>query len=155
MSAPVDPFIEKLSALKQTDPLSAEETSTYAEVLEILRARKMGGIILRRGEQITGIFTERDVVNKCLLEDIDPDTPVRELMTRSPVTLGTGATVGEAIALMHQRHIRNLPLVDEKGQLVGLLTVGRLIRYLASAFPAEVMNLPPKPSQVTEDVEGA
>ena len=38
---------------------------------------------------------------------------------------------------------------------VGLLTVGRLIRYLASVFPTEVVNLPPKPSQVTSDVEGA
>ena len=155
MPAQVDPFIEKLSALKQTDPLSAEETSSYSEVLKILRANKMGGIILRRGDAITGIFTERDVVNKCLLEDIDPDTPVRELMTPDPVTIRTGASIGEAIALMHSRHIRNLPLVDEQGKLVGLLTVGRLIRYLASAFPAEVMNLPPKPSQVTGDVEGA
>ena len=155
MPTKTDPFIEKLSTLNRTEPVHADESASYGDILKLLQDRQTGAVVLTHKGRVSGVFTERDVLNKCLLDAVDPATPVRDLMTRSPVTVPTDATVGEAIALMHEHKVRNLPLVDGQGRLLGLLTVGRLIRYLASVFPAEVVNLPPKPSQVTEEVEGA
>lgn len=155
MVTKLDPFAEKLSQLDHTEPLHADESAAYGEILQLFQARRAGAVVLTRKGKVSGVFTERDVLNKCLLEGVDPRTPVREFMTSAPAAVRGDATVGEAIALMHERKVRNLPMVDAAGRLVGLLTVGRIIRYLASAFPAEVVNLPPKPSQVTEEVEGA
>jgi CBS domain-containing protein len=150
-----NPFIASLSNLKQTDPVNAQADAPYGEVLKVLQEQQTGSIMICEGKKVVGIFTERDIMNKCLLEHVEPETPIRELMTGDPICISPKATIGEAIGLMHQKHIRNLPMTDENGELVGLLTVGRLIRYLASQFPAAVVNLPPKPHQVTEDAEGA
>lgn len=155
MLTKVDPFVQSLANLKDTEPLTVEESAAYGEVLRLLRERRASSILLLRGGRLAGVLTERDILSKCLLEDIPDTTPVSKLMTPDPVTIREDATVGEALAKMHKHHVRNLPMEDARGRLTGLLTVGRLIRFLAFAFPAEVVNLPPKPAQVTEEVEGA
>ncbi|MBI5595109.1 MAG: CBS domain-containing protein [Elusimicrobia bacterium] len=153
--ASTDPFLRPLSELADEPWLSLDEATGYGAVLEKLREHHTGSLVVTRAGKVVGVFTERDVLNKCFLEGTRPGTPLRELMTPAPATLPLGATVKEAIALMNQRRIRNLPLVGESGTPRGLLTVGRLIRFLAFAFPSEVVNLPPRPGQVVEEVEGA
>ncbi|MEK7656621.1 MAG: CBS domain-containing protein [Elusimicrobiota bacterium] len=150
-----DPFLEPISRLGRLDFLQAEESLSYRDSLELMRERGLGSILVCRGGRLTGIFTERDILNKLVLEAPPANTPVREFMTRPVVTAGEGATVGDAVRLMHGKHIRNLPIVDAEGKPKGLVTVGRIIRLLAAHYPAEVVNLPPKPGQVTEEVEGA
>jgi CBS domain-containing protein len=155
MTPEQDPFIENLGHLKQTDPVQMDDSATYGEVLGVLQKKRIGSILLCHDGQVTGIFTERDILNKSVLENTPPDTPIKNLMTKKPITIECDKTIGDAIRLMHTKHIRNLPMVDKDGSLVGLLTVGRLIRFLASVFPAEVVNLPPQPNQITTEVEGA
>lgn len=155
MSPKIDPFIEKVGNLNEIRHIAAEESTPYGQIIELLHQKRLPSVTLTSGDAVTGIFTERDILNKCLLENIDDKTPISELMTRNPMTIQTSSTIGCAIEIMHDRRIRNLPLLDESGKLVGLLTVGRLIRFLANHHPAEVVNLPPRPSQVTEQVEGA
>ncbi|MFH1723084.1 MAG: CBS domain-containing protein [Elusimicrobiota bacterium] len=150
-----DPFAEKLSHLKQTEPVCAEETTPYGEVLRILRERKSGFIVICRDRTVKGLFSARDFVAKCVLEGTDPGTPISELMTRDPATVRSDATVGEAAALMREKGVSCLPIVDEEGRLTGLLSVGTLLRYLAYMFAAEVVNLPPRPKQIGGEAEGA
>lgn len=150
-----DPFLEPISRLGRLEFLQTEEDSPLDKVLELMRGRNMGCVLSCRRGKLTGVLTERDLLNKFMLERIPFSTPLRELMTRDPVSTDSACTVGDAIRLMHAKHIRNLPIVDGSGKPVGLLTVGRIIRLLASHYPAEVVNLPPKPGQVTEEVEGA
>ncbi|MBI3297745.1 MAG: CBS domain-containing protein [Elusimicrobia bacterium] len=151
----VDPFSRPLTDLADDAFLVMEESTGYGAVLEALRTARAGSMILTKDGAVAGVFTERDILNKCLLEGTRPETPVRELMSPRPSTLPLTATVREAIALMDSKHVRNLPLVDGAGAPKGLLTVGRLIRFLAYAFPAEVVNLPPRPGQVAEEADGA
>jgi CBS domain-containing protein len=155
MPTKTDPFIEKLGNLKEIRHIVAEESTPYSKILDILHQERLPSVILTKDGSISGIFTERDVLTKAMLENPAPETPVSELMTRGPITIRTTDTIRDAIELMHEKKIRNLPLLDPDGAIVGLLTVGRVIRYLAYHFPSEVMNLPPKPSQAAEHVEGA
>jgi len=155
MSSKIDPFIEKLGNLNEIHHIVADESTPYGQILKLLHEKRLPSVILTKGDAVTGIFTERDVLNKCLVTEVDPSTPISGLMTQNPITINTSSTIGDAIAIMHDKHIRNLPMVDDEGALVGLLTVGRIIRYLAYHHPTEVMNLPPRPSQVTEQTEGA
>lgn len=151
----VNPFQRPLLELADDAFVAVDEGATYEEVLGRLRDAHAGSLVVTKGGRVSGVFTERDVLNKCVLEGLRPGTPVRELMTGSPVTLPVTATVADAVQLMHERRIRNVPLLDEGGAPRGLLTVGRVIRFLAYAFSAEVVNLPPRPGQVSDESEGA
>lgn len=151
----VNPFLRPLSELAGDAYLTVDEAASYGEVLARLRDTHSGSMVVTKGGKVTGVFTERDVLNRCALEGVGEGTPVATLMTQRPATLPPTATVAEAVSLMHGRRIRNIPLVDAAGAPKGLLTVGRVIRFLAYAFPAEVVNLPPRPGQVGDETEGA
>lgn len=146
---------EKLSRVYLLPPILVEEDATYGQVLEIMRGAKKGSVIVCRKGKLVGIFTERDVLNRCLLENIAPSTPIQRLMTPDPISVNANTTLGEAVELMHNKGVRNLPWVDAKGSPKGILTVGRVIRYLADNYPSEVVNLPPEPHQTTHESEGA
>ncbi|MBI4387355.1 MAG: CBS domain-containing protein [Elusimicrobia bacterium] len=136
-------------------PVIVEESTPYKKVIDRMRVDAIGCAVVCRDGKVTGIFTERDVLNKTAVENIPARTPIGKLMTSPPLTTTLNASLGQAIELMRSRGVRNLPLVDSENRPVGLLTVGRMIRYLADHFPAEVVNLPPVPDQVSSEAEGA
>ena len=86
------------------------------------------GVVDSEG-RVAGIFTERDVLRKLALQRHDPETtPVREMMT-TPVEMATLATgPGEALATMVERHFRHLPIVDNNGKLLGMLSIRNLLQ---------------------------
>lgn len=154
MSAKTQALRQPLQHLALLPPVVVDEKTPYGEVLAEMRRSSRGSIIVCRDGSVTGVFTERDYLYKQCLENVDPKTPIGKLMSTHPVTVTLTTTLGEAVEVMHEKHFRNLPIVDEKGKPVGLLTVGGIIRYLAESFPREVVNQPPT-MQVTEDVDGA
>ena len=92
--------------------------------------------------RVAGIFTERDVLRKMSLSGADPKTmPVRELMT-TPVEMATVATgPGEAMATMVERHFRHLPVVDEQGKLLGMLSIRNLLQWRIDDLTQELDSL--------------
>jgi len=111
-------------------------------------------VLATSGSQLVGIFTERDVLTKCMGEGFDWDQPLEAaVLTGSPRTIAVGATVADAIAIMQQHHYRTLPVVDG-GRVVGLIRMGDLLTHLAEAYPEDILNLPPRPHQVMERPEG-
>jgi CBS domain-containing protein len=81
--------------------------------------------------------------------------PVAECMTPNPVVVGRKEPIGAAVRRMETGGYRHLPVVDEAGGLVGVLSVKRIVHYLAEHFPATVYNLPPDPDAVPHEPEGA
>lgn len=155
MSQKTAALSESLAHIDLLPPVIVEETVPYGEVLDVMRRSDRGSVVVTRRGIVAGVFTERDLLGKYALESIARDTPIRELMTPDPVTIAPETTVGEAVELMHSKRVRNLPLVDTQGRPRGLLTVGRVIRYLADHYPAEVVNLPPVLHQTPSAPEGA
>ncbi len=96
---------------------------------QILRAVDIGClVVVEGGEQIVGILTERDIVQKVVATGIDPvKTLVRDVMTRNVVTLDKGASLKEAARLMDSNRIKKLPVTDN-GRLIGILTMTDLLR---------------------------
>jgi CBS domain-containing protein len=99
------------------------------------------GVVDREG-RVAGIFTERDVLRKLSLTKLDPDnTPVRELMT-TPVEMATQETgPGEAMATMVERHFRHLPVVDDDGKLLGILSIRNLLEWRIDGLTQELDSL--------------
>ncbi len=81
-------------------------------------------------DAINKIFTERDVLRKMALSRTDPQaTSIRELMT-TPVEMATRRTgPGEALTTMLERHFRHLPVADDNGKLLGILSIRNLLEW--------------------------
>jgi len=102
---------------------------TAAAAIKLMIERRVGAVaVVDDADTVAGIFTERDVLKKLVLSGKDPaKTPVRELMT-TPVEMATPETTpGEALAAMVDRHFRHLPIVDQKGKLLGVLSIRNLL----------------------------
>jgi CBS domain-containing protein len=129
--------------------------TSVAEVLKLLRTAKVSAVLVVEGDVLIGVFTERDVLIKIAG---NPDTwqqPVADFMTRDPQVMQPERSVNEALQLMEDGHYRNVPILDERGHVVGNLPQHEVIRFLTDQFPREVYNLPPDPNRVATTKEGA
>jgi CBS domain-containing protein len=105
--------------------------------------------------RVVGIFTERDLMRRVLAVGKPLALAVSEVMTADPVVVQLKETIGVAVKRMEEGGYRHLPVVDEKGHPVGVLSVKRIVHYLVEHFPGTVYNLPPDPGAVQLEREGA
>ncbi len=129
--------------LCDSDVAAVRVESNVADAIRMMLDRHVGavGVVDSEG-RVAGIFTERDVLLKLSLTRRDPEmTPVRELMT-TPVELATTSTgPGEALAIMLERHFRHLPVVDNSGKLLGMLSIRNLLEHRIGDLNHELESL--------------
>lgn len=134
-----------MEVLQLCDPEAAAVPveATVADAIRKMLDFHVGavGVVDREG-RVAGIFTERDVLRKLSLTKRDPElTPVRELMT-TPVEMATQETgPGEAMATMVERHFRHLPVVDDSGKLLGILSIRNLLEWRIDGLTQELDSL--------------
>jgi CBS domain-containing protein len=98
------------------------------EALKLMAEKDVGALLVMEGGRLAGIISERDYARKVILHGKSShDIPVREIMTSKVITVHPGQTVPECMALMTEKRIRHLP-VTEGGQLIGLLSIGDLVK---------------------------
>ena len=145
---------QALQELPLEEPAFVSPNSTVREVLGVMREGSRSCVLARDGSRLAGIFTERDLLIRCMEPGFDWDTPLSpDILTPNPRTIDGVRPVGEAVALMQQFHYRTLP-VTRDGDVVGIVRLGDLVTHVAEAFPEDVLNLPPRPNQVMEKQEG-
>lgn len=108
--------------------VSVEATAERA--IRTMLDRHVGAVaVLDEKQRVAGIFTERDVLRRLSLSEQDPrQISVRAVMT-TPVEMATRATTpAEALATMVERHYRHLPIVDDDGGLLGMLSIRHLLQ---------------------------
>jgi len=108
--------------------VSVEATAERA--IRTMLDRHVGAVaVLDEKQRVAGIFTERDVLRRLSLSEQDPrKISVRAVMT-TPVEMATRATTAaEALATMVERHYRHLPIVDDEGGLLGMLSIRNLLQ---------------------------
>ncbi len=152
----VDSLLKEKKIFQIVNPrlVQAPPTISVKDAIKHMQDNKAGYMVIAENGKPVGIFTETDVMRNVLEKDVDWNRPVREFMTPNPVVLTPDDTVGEAIDVMGTNRFYHIPLVDQKGNLVNVISVRTLIRFLAEFYPAEVLNLPPVPNQVMETQEG-
>ena len=133
----------RILELCDSDVAAVGVEASAADSIRLMLDRHVGavGVIDSEG-RVAGIFTERDVLRKLSLTGRDPAaTPVRELMT-TPVELATTSTgPGEALAIMLERHFRHLPVVNNSGKLLGLLSIRNLLEQRIGDLSQELDSL--------------
>ena len=147
--------VECVSRLRPTPPRQVSPQQTVADAVALMRHERVGCVLVCDAGQLVGIFTERDLLRRVLAEDKPLSLPIAAVMTPDPVTVNPRQAIGCAIKLMEEGGYRHLPVIDEKGRPVGILSVKRIVRYLVEHFPGTVYNLPPDPGLVHKEREGA
>jgi CBS domain-containing protein len=128
--------------------------ATVRSALAQMRSDGNNACLVTEGEQLKGIFTDRDVLRKVIGAPAVLDGPIEEVMTPAPITIGPDVSAVEALRLMDDHHFRNLPVVAEDGAIVGNMTHQAVITYLAARYPVELLNRPPEADRFPRKPEG-
>ena len=134
-----------MGVLELCDPETAAVRleATVADAVRLMLEHHVGAVgVIDNEKRVAGIFTERDVLRKLALAGRDPEkTPLREVMT-TPVEMATQATrPGEALATMVERHFRHLPVVDNDGHLLGMLSIRNLLQWRVDSLVQELDSM--------------
>jgi CBS domain-containing protein len=114
---------------------------TVLDALQIMSDHNVGAMPVVEGEQLIGLFSERDYARKIILQGRHSnDTPVRDVMTREVIAVGLDQTLDECMALMTDNHIRHLPVVEE-GKLVSHISMRDLMQWMIDAQGSQIHNL--------------
>ncbi len=102
------------------------------DALRLMAEKDIGALLVIENDQLAGILSERDYARKVILQGkSSQDTPVREIMTERVVCVQPKNTVEECMALMTDKRIRHLPVIDN-GKIVGILSIGDLVKETIS-----------------------
>lgn len=102
--------------------------ATVYTAIEQMATRGVGALLVMDGDHLAGVVSERDYARRVILEGRrSSDTRVEEIMTREVVCVSPDRNVEECMALMTDRKIRHLPVV-ENGQVIGVISIGDVVR---------------------------
>ncbi|QQS48240.1 MAG: CBS domain-containing protein [Acidobacteriota bacterium] len=132
-----------------------ERDASISETVQSMKAKNYGVALICDHGRLIGIFTERDLLNRVIGENVGYDEPIERVMTGEPQSLSIDDTVADAMQIMQQGDFRNIPLRNGEGKASGVLTVREIISFFAEHFPEEALNLPPDPGQPITQAEGA
>jgi CBS domain-containing protein len=147
--------IDSVSRLNPRPPLQISPDHAVGEAVHLMREKGVGCILICDGDQVKGIFTERDLMRRVLANGKPLTTPVAECMTPHPVMVHLKDSIAAAIRRMEEGGYRHLPVVNDVGRPLGVLSVKQIVHYLVEHFPATIYNLPPDPGVVPQEREGA
>jgi CBS domain-containing protein len=148
---------ERLRVLSRRQPVQVPPGTRLADCVTAIQRTGTGDsvFVCDADGVLLGVLTERDVFGRIVAGHVDLSEPVETLMTTSPRTLDLDQSIRDAIDLMQTGRYRNVPVIDQGGRLIGVVRQSDIIKYLAEAFPEELLNLPPRPHQKLKEPEGA
>jgi signal-transduction protein with cAMP-binding, CBS, and nucleotidyltransferase domain len=114
--------------------VAAADASSIQQAIELMINQGIGALIVTASGVPVGIFTERDVLKRVATNELDiKTTPVRQAMTTPLVSMPRTALVGDVLAEMYRRDIRNMPVSDADGAITGMIAMPEILQY-ARAF---------------------
>ena len=113
--------------------VSVEPDDSVFKALQVMAEYNVGAVLVIDKEQLLGIVSERDYARKVSLQDKSSrDTLVREIMSDKVVYVTPDQTVDECMAIMTERHFRHLPVLDDDLSLLGIVSIGDVVKETIS-----------------------
>lgn len=110
-------------------------STTIAETVDLMNRKNVAAVVVaEKADAPLGIFTERDALRRVAAQAVEVKTaPISQVMTAPVITMPRSALVGDVLAEMYRRDIRNMPVCDANGALCGLVSMPEVLQY-AQAF---------------------
>jgi CBS domain-containing protein len=125
---------------KGGDVLEIDGGSSVLDAVQLMVENNVGSLLVTERGEVMGIVTERDYLRRVTLEGRTEDAPVREIMSSPLVVATLETTVDECMAMMTDRRIRHIPVVDEE-KVVGLVSIGDLVKFKSKLQSFEIQFL--------------
>jgi CBS domain-containing protein len=125
---------------KGSEVLEIDADESVLEAVGQMVENNVGSLLVTEGGEVTGIVTERDYLRRVTLEGRTEEAPVREIMSSPLIVASVDSTIDECMALMTDRRIRHVPVVDE-GRVVGLVSIGDLVKFKSKLQTFEIKFL--------------
>ena len=113
--------------------------TTVLEAVRLMSDERVGAVAVTREGKLTGIFTERDLMIRVVLEGRNPAaTRVGDVMTAHCISAKNDLSMGDALQIMTESHFRHLPVVDENDRVLGLLSIRNLLHNRVDKLSQEL-----------------
>jgi CBS domain-containing protein len=120
---------------------SVAPADTVLHALEVMAEYGIGGVIVMEGDKLVGILTERDYARRVvLLGRASRDLPVADIMTSHVCCVSPERTIDECMALMTDKRIRHLPVLDHK-KVIGVISIGDVVKATIAEKEFEIAQL--------------
>lgn len=125
------------SIIGQHGFVTAPPSATVRQAAELMARRHVGAVVVVEDDHLVGIFSERDAVFRVVARGLEPaTTPLAQVMTQAPVTIGPERSFGHAMAVMQQHHCRHLPVVED-GRPIGIVSARNALDPALEDFVCE------------------
>ena len=134
-------LVQHLLDSKGRDIISVTADVSVLDAIKLMAEKTIGSLLVMQGDELQGIMTERDYARKVIIKGRSSETTaVGEIMTADVCSATSQETVSDCMALMTKRKIRHLPVIDD-GTVVGMLSIGDLVRAIISDQQEEITQL--------------
>jgi len=121
--------IKQLIGTSPRTPISAAPGDTVLAALKLMAEKGIGAVVVMDGEKLAGIFSERDYARKVVLcGKNSTDTKVAEVMTDKVFYVSPEHTVDQVMALMTDKRIRHMPVLDAQQRVLSLVSLGDMVK---------------------------
>ncbi|MDD2597663.1 MAG: CBS domain-containing protein [Kiritimatiellae bacterium] len=139
MHTPVGQLLKK----KGGEVLTIAQDVTVYDAVKTMDEKGMGSLLILDDQgRLAGIFTERDCLRKVVLAGLQPESvQVGQVMTTKVIYVTPETTVDECMALVTEKRFRHLPVIDSKEKILGVISSGDLVKFVASEKAFLIENL--------------
>jgi CBS domain-containing protein len=128
--------------IKGCQILTVGPDATVLDAALRMNEHKVGSLLVMDGGQLIGMFTERDILQRVVVPCLDPaGTLVSEVMTTEVICCQPHTQLAEARGVLKNRRIRHMPVLDEEGQVCGMISIGDLNAYETQDHEATIYIL--------------
>lgn len=136
------PIVKEILAKKGSQVWTVTPDTSMREALKLMADKGIGAVVVVEHGKVVGIFSERDLARKLILSDqCSLFTKVKDLMTSPVVTVKPEFRMRDCMALMSDKHIRHLPVVDDTGHLIGLISIGDVVKAQIESRESTIRQL--------------
>ena len=133
--------VRQLLETKSSEIHSISPDAPVIDAIRLMAERRIGALLVMEGPRLVGMLSERDYARKIVLQGrSSKDTPVRDIMTGDVVSVSPQHNTDQCMQLVTDSRIRHLPVL-ENGQVIGLISIGDLVKAVIQAQQQELDHL--------------
>ena len=135
-------LVKNILESKGSDIWHIAPDDTVLNAIKMMAERQIGALLVLENEKLAGIVSERDYARKVILQGkSSKETPVKEIMTAEVICAEPLYTVEQCMEIMTEKHIRHLPVLDGGGKVVGVLSIGDLVKAIIAEQQFTIQQL--------------